>query len=183
MAYNFSPFKEEIDKIEEWLKKEFSSIRTGQATPALLDSVSVDSFGSKSLISHVASVNTENARTLRIGPWDKSLIKEIEKAITAANLGVSVSVDDAGIRVHFPELTVERREILKKTLKEKLEKSKVSVRAEREGVVNDLQAQEKEGEMSEDEKFRYRDELQKLVDDAISKFETYADKKEVEISE
>ena len=183
MAYNFSPFKEEVVKIEEWLKKEFSSIRTGQATPALLDSINVDSFGTKSPISHVAGITTENARTLRIAPWDKGLIKDIEKSITIANLGVSVSTDDGGIRVHFPELTVERREILQKTLKEKLEKAKVSVRSERENVINELQTQEKDGDISEDERFRYKEELQKLVDDASSQFEALADKKEVEINE
>lgn len=183
MGYNFTRFEEEVLKIEEWLTKEFSSVRTGQATPALLDSISVDSYGTKTAISHVANIGTEDARTLRITPWDKGLIKEIEKAVTVANLGVSVGVDGMGIRIGFPELTTERRDLLKKTIKDKLEKAKVSVRAERENVVNDLQAQEKDGELSEDERFRYKEDLQKLVDAAIVSFEEKASKKEVEINE
>ena len=183
MSYDFSHFKEEADKIAEWLAKEFSSIRTGQATPALLDNIKVESYGAMSEIAHVASVTTEDARTLRIAPWDKSVIKDIEKAITMANLGVSVTVDDIGIRVGFPELTVERRELLKKTLNEKLEKAKISIRGERENVINDLTAQEKEGDISEDVKFRSKEELQKLVDAAIAGYEAKADKKEVEINE
>lgn len=181
MSYDFSEFKEEIKNIEEWLAKEFSGIRTGRATPALFDNISIDSYGSKSPIAHVAGVTVEDARTLRISPWDKGHIKEIEKAITVADLGVSVSVDDTGLRVSFPELTSERREMLKKIVGEKLEQARVSIRKEREKVWNDIQDKNKKGEMSEDEKFHCKEELQKLVNEAGGKLEEAEDRKNKEM--
>lgn len=183
MAYDFSVFKKEVQEIREWLAKEFSTIRTGRATPALLDSVSVESYGTRSPISHVAGITSEDPRTLRVSPWDKNNIKAIEKAITAANLGVSVAVDASGLRVSFPELTSERRGILKKLVGEKLEDAKVSMRQVREKVWSDIQAKEKEGEMSEDEKFRLKEELQRLVDEAGQTFAEMGERKEAEIAE
>lgn len=183
MAYDFSSFKKEVEGIHEWLAKEFTGIRTGRATPALLDTVSVESYGSRSPIAHVASITLEGARTLRVSPWDKQQIKEIEKAITAANLGISVASDDMGLRISFPELTSERRVILKKLAGEKLEQAKVSIRREREKIWTDIQDKCKDGELSEDEKFRLKDELQKLVDGGIAKLEEMNGKKDKEISE
>ena len=183
MAYDFSALKKELEEVESWLAKEFTNIRTGCATPALLDSISIDSYGTRSPVAHVAGITVEDARTLRVAPWDKSHIKEIEKAITVANLGVSVSVDDIGLRVSFPELTTERRGILKKLTGEKIEDAKVSMRQAREKTWNDVQTQEKDGEISEDDKFRLKDELQKLVDGMGNKFEEMGVKKEKEIME
>ncbi len=183
MSYDFSDFKKESEQIKEWLAKEFSGIRTGRATPTLLDNISIDSYGSKSPIAHVAGVATEDARTLRITPWDKGQIKEIEKAITAANLGVSVSTDDAGLRVSFPELTGERRAMLMKVVGEKIEKAKVSMRSEREKTWNDIQDRCKEDEISEDDKFREKDELQEIFDDVKKQLDEMGDKKEKEIME
>ena len=183
MTYDFSDLKKEIEQVKEWLAKEFSGIRTGRATPTLLDNITIDSYGSKSQIAHVAGVTTEDARTLRIAPWDKGQIKEIEKAITAANLGVSVSTDDAGLRVSFPELTGERRTMLTKVVAEKIEKAKVSIRSEREKTWNDIQDKCKDGEISEDEKFRDKEELQKLVDGSIQALEEMEERKNKEIME
>lgn len=182
MNYNFSLFKSKTSEIETWLSKELSGLHTGRATPAILDVVSIVSYGSRVAVSHVGSISTEDARTLRVAPWDKGQIKVIEKAINEANLGVSVSADDAGLRVNFPELTTERRTALKKIVSQKLEEARVSLRAEREKVWNDIQAREKKGEMSEDDKFRSKDELQKLVDEANKKLESVALRKEKEIS-
>jgi ribosome recycling factor len=183
MSYDFSNFKTELVSVKEWLSKEFSSIRTGQATPAIFDTVSIDSYGTKSPIAHVAGITSEGPRSLRISPWNKDQIKVIEKAITVANLGVSVSVDDTGLRVSFPELTTERREMLKKLTGEKLEHAKVSMRKEREKVWNDIQDKCKDGEISEDEKFRLKDELQKMVDETTKEFEAMGERKEKEIME
>ena len=183
MTYDFSDFKKEVEQVKEWLAKEFSGVRTGRATPTLLDNISIDSYGSKTQIAHVAGITTEDARTLRVAPWDKGQIKEIEKAITAANLGVSVSTDDAGLRVSFPELTTERRTMLMKVVGEKIEKAKVSMRGEREKTWNDIQDKGKEGEISEDDKFRYKDELQKLVDGSIQVLEEMEERKNKEIME
>ena len=181
MAYNFTSFKNRIGDIADWLAKEYLSVRTGRATPLLLDGVMIDSYGSKQPVKHVAAINTEDARTIRVVPWDKGQMKAIETAISSANLGVSVSPDSSGIRVIFPELTEERRKQLTKVVKDKLEDARISLRKEREEVWNDIQKEEKEGRMSEDDKFRGKDELQKLVDEGNTKFQDLADRKEKEI--
>ncbi|MSR73034.1 ribosome recycling factor [Candidatus Parcubacteria bacterium] len=181
MAYNFAPFKQSIKDLEDWLKKEFSSIRTGRATPAILDGVFMESYGTKMPISQVGSVAIEGARSLRIAPWDSSQIKGIEKAIITSNLGLSVAVDDRGLRITFPELTTESRNTFIKIAKQKLEESRVTLRAERDKVWNDIQAHEKEGGMGEDEKFRLKDEMQKIVDEAGGKLEALAIAKEKEM--
>jgi len=180
--YDFSKFKESLIDVENWLQKEFSSIRTGVASSSLLDGVKVDSYGSLVPLSQVANIGIEDAKTLVVSPWDTSQIKEVEKAINDAGLGVSVSVGGTGIRISFPDLTSERRELLIKTAKAKLEKSKVSLRAEREKIWEDIQKNEKEGEINEDEKFRLKEEMQKIVDEYVQKMEELFKKKEEEIS-
>ena len=181
MAYDFSILKAKISDIEKWLKKEFFSIRTGRATPSILDSIRVDSYGAKLPIVQVANVGVEDNRTLRIVPYDASVGKEIEKAIVASNLGLSVSSDDRGVRVSFPELTSENRSALAKVVKEKFEQARISLRGERDNVWSDIQKQEKEGGMAEDDKFRYKEEMQKLIDEGNSNLELLVDKKEREI--
>ncbi len=177
MAYNFSQFKAELKKVEEWLAKEFSQVHTGRASPILLDSVNVDSYGSLMPIKNVASIAIEDPRTLRVAPWDKNLIKAIEKAIMIADIGLSTVVDDAGLRVIFPQLTTETREKLVKVVKDKLEDARVSVRQEREKALNEM----KNSDMSEDEKFRGKEEAQKYVDETNQNLESLFDKKEAEI--
>jgi ribosome recycling factor len=129
----------------------------------------------------VASMTNEDPRTIRITPWDQSLVKAIEKSITVANLGVSVSVDDKGIRVSFPELTSERRKEIVKTAKEKFEQSRIQVRKHRDDINSTIEKEEKQGGMSEDDKFRFKLEAQKLVDDTTKKLEAMMEKKEKEI--
>ncbi|OGG54732.1 ribosome recycling factor [Candidatus Kaiserbacteria bacterium RIFCSPHIGHO2_02_FULL_49_11] len=181
MAYDFSPLKKKVADTEEWLKKEYQGIRTGRATPTLLDGVLVESYGSRMPLIQVGSVSVEDARTIRIAPWDQSQIKAIEKGVTDANLGVGVSADERGVRVTFPELTSERRGALMKIAKDKLEDARVSLRGERDRVWSDIQKKEKESEISEDEKFRYKDEMQKLVDEGNKKLDILAEKKRAEI--
>lgn len=181
MPYNFAGFKDETKKVEDWLAKEFSQLHTGRATPALLDGILVESYGSKLSITHVASVSVEDPRTIRIAPWDKAQIKDIERAIQAANLGLGTAVDDAGIRVTFPSLTTERRKDLVKIVHGKMEDARIKARSARERVWDDIQKKEREGALTEDEKFRYKDELQKIVDEANKKLETLTKKKEAEI--
>ena len=175
-------FEKRLKEIEQWLGSEYASIRTGQATPALLDGVKVESYGSMMQINQVGSVGVEDARTLRVSPWDTSLIKALETAIRDADLGVSVATDSSGLRVIFPELTGERRAQLLKLAKSKLEDARVSVRAARDEIMKDIEKQEKEGELSEDEKFAQKDTIQKLVDAANRNLEAVYDKKEAEIS-
>lgn len=181
MAYDFTKFKKSLSGTEEWVKKEFSGIRTGQANPALLDGVKVDSYGTLSPLSQVGSVTTEGSRTLRIVPWDNAQSKEIEKAITVANLGVSISVDDKGLRVNFPELTSETRVGILKLAKERLEEGRKQIRIHRDDAMKDLKAKEKAGGIGEDEVFRHEKEIQKFVDDTNKKLDELYVKKEKEI--
>ncbi len=181
MAYDFNPLKKQLASAEEWLKKELQQIRTGQASPAILDAVKVEVYGAPMALKEVASVTIEGARVLRIAPWDKSQTKEIEKAITIANLGLSVVVDDQGLRVMFPELTGERRQQIAKTAKEKLEEAKKQVRGHRDVIVKDLQTKEKDGDMGKDDAFRGKNDTQKLVDDMNKKLEEMFAKKEKEL--
>lgn len=181
MVYNFKNLKEELVNIENWLIKEFSSLRTGIVTVTLLDNVKVDNYGSLTPVSQMANVVVEDAKTLRINPWDASQVKGIEKALLEADLGVAVSVDGKGIRLSFPDLTGERRESLVKMAKNKLEQAKVSVKGERERVWNDIQELEKKGEISQDDKFAYKEEMQKIVDEKNEYFLTLFVKKEKEI--
>lgn len=183
MAYDFTALKKRLAEGEEHYKDGLSTLRTGRATPALLDSVVAESYGSRTPIKHLASITIEDPRSLRVTPWDKSQLKAIETAIAAANLGVSTQTDGASLRVIFPELTTDRRKALMKLAKEKLEEARISVRKGRDEVWNDIQEKEKEGGMSEDEKFRYKDELQKYIDLANATLEEILAKKEHEISE
>ncbi len=182
MAYDFKNLKEKSKGFEEWLKKEYMTLRTGIATPAILDGVQVEVYGSRMHINQVASIGIEDARVIRVTPYDKSQTKEIEKSITAANLGVSVGADDKGVRIFFPELTGERRTILIKTAKEKLEDSKKNVRSLRDETIKEIDAKEEEGGMGEDDKFRYRAEMQKIIDDTNQSLEVLFEKKEKEIN-
>ncbi len=181
MAYDFSKFKKGMMSAEEWLKKEFTGIRTGQATPTLLDGVKVESYGATVPLSQLGSITTEGARSLRITPWDMASLKDIEKAITVANLGVSVMVDDKGVRVNFPELTEERRKEIVKLAKERLEEGKKRVRIARDEVMKDLQGKEKGGDMGQDESRRLQKEAQKTIDEVNKKLEEFYAKKEKEI--
>ena len=180
--YNLTPFSERAADIEEWLKKEFSQLRTGRATSAILDSISIESYGSQSPIAHVGTISMEDPRTLRIAPWDKTQVKAIEGAIQKANLGLSVTTDDNGLRVIFPELTGERRQQLIKLMKDKLEDARISLRKEREAVISACKDLVKEGEMSEDDNFKTKEALQKLVDQANNSLEALATKKEADIA-
>ncbi len=181
MLYDFAKLKSKTKEIEEWLKKEYTSIRTGMATASLLDSIIVESYGNRMSIKELASVGIEDPRSLRISPWDSSQTINIEKAITLANLGVSLRIDEKGIRVLFPELTTERRTSIVKVANGKLEEVKVSLRSARDETWSEIQKKEKEGGMGEDDKFRLKNEMQKIIDGASKKMEEIAAKKDREI--
>ncbi|TSC69575.1 MAG: Ribosome recycling factor [Parcubacteria group bacterium Gr01-1014_56] len=183
MAHDFKPFEAQIKTIQEKLTKELSGVRTGRASPAILDSVAIESYGTRMSLAQVANVSIEDARTLRIAPWDMSNAKEIEKAITLANLGLSVGMDEKGVRVNFPELTGERRAQLLKLAKEKVEEARASLRGARDQVWSAIQKKEKEGTMSEDDKFRAKDEMQKRADAANKNFDESLARKEKEIAQ
>lgn len=174
--------KKQLAGVSEWLEKEFMSIRTGQATPTLLDSVRVVSYGATVPLNQVASVGTEDARTLRVSPWDTGQVSTIEKALTDANLGVSVMSDSSGVRVIFPELTGERRQQLIKLAKSKLEEARVSVRHIRDDVMKVIDSEQKSGAISEDDKFAQKEQVQKDVDATNQRLDALFQAKEVQIA-
>jgi ribosome recycling factor len=182
MSYDFKKLKENIKRAEEWLKKEYSGLRTGIASPTILDSVCVEAYGSRMPINQVANIGIEDARVIRITPWDKTQSKAIEKAITVANLGVSVGVDDKGVRIFFPELTTERRALLVKVAKAKLEETKIKIRGFRDETLKDIEDKKKKAEIGEDDMFRYKIEMQKIVDEGNMNLEVLFTKKDKEIN-
>ncbi|MEK7200561.1 MAG: ribosome recycling factor [Patescibacteria group bacterium] len=179
--FNFGELKENIKGVEEWLQKELSVIRTGKATPSILDFVLVEAYGSKMAIKELANIVVEDVKTVRIEPWDASVGKNIEKAINLSNLGLSVAPFEKGLRIIFPDLTSERREQFIKVVKAKLEEARVSLRGLRDKTGKTIEEKEKAGGMGEDDKFRFKEEMQKLVDEAGKKLEALAERKEGEI--
>jgi ribosome recycling factor len=180
--YDFKKLKTSIEEATEHFKGELTSIRTGRAAPGLLDSVRVDSYGTKVPLNQVGSVTIEDARSLRVTPWELDAINQIQQAISDANLGVSVSSDGKGVRVSFPELTSERRVQLIKLTNTKLEEARIALRRHREDVWDDIQKKQKNAEMSEDDKFRAKEEMEKLIKAGNDNLEVLADKKVTELN-
>jgi ribosome recycling factor len=183
MSFNIKNFVSRGEEIVKWLEREFAGVRTGRATPALLDLVLVESYGTRVPIQQVGSVSVEDARTLRISVWDKNVIKSVEKAIMEADLGISVVSDGSGLRVIFPELTGERRVQLLKIAKSKLEEARVSLRGARDESIKEIDALQKAGEMSEDERFSIKEDMQKKVDAFNNTLSNLLDLKEKEINQ
>ncbi len=181
MAYDFSQIQIQKEAVLEWLRGEYRSISTGRATPQVLDLVSIDMYGARTQIAHAGSITIEDPRTLRVSPWDKTIIGQMEKAINDADLGLSVSSDSDGLRVHFPALTTETRQKLVKLLKDRLEEARVRVRTLREETNKNIDSREKAGEYGEDEQHRYRDDMQKIVDTTNLQLEELFQKKEKEV--
>lgn len=177
MAYDLNQFKKAGTEKRDWLQNELQGLRTGRATPALLDTITVDVYGSRMKLSQVASITVEDARTLYVNPWDKGQVKDIEKAIALADLGISAGSDDKGVRVSFPELTAERRTQLMKLVRAKLEEARVQIKTARAKAISDIE----KGDESEDEQKRLKNEVQKIVDDTNKLLEEVADKKEKEL--
>ena len=156
-------FKDEANKTKDWLSAEFAKVRTGRATPSFLDSVQVSSYGSMLPLNQVGSVSAEDSRTLRISPWDTSLIPDIESAITKADLGVSTSSDEKGVRVHFPDLTAETRERIAKAAKQKHEEARVALRGSRDEARSEIQEGQKNNDLSEDEARKWLGEIEDIT--------------------
>lgn len=161
---NFKSFEEAVQNTKDWLVKEYASLHTGAASPMVLDGIMIDSYGTKQPLRNVASISIEDPKTLRVVPWDKQHVKDVEKEIITSDLGLSVAVDQTGLRVIFPMLTTENRERLVKVVKSKLEDARVTIKKNREDVIREIDREAREGGMSEDEKIRAKENLQKIVD-------------------
>lgn len=182
MDYDFKQVDEKLKGAVEWLQKEYKGLRTGRATPAILDNVQISAYGSMTPLKQVGNLSVEDARSIRITAYDASLIKDIERGITAANLGVGTSSDGSSVRVTFPELTGERRTELVKFAKQKLEEARTSVRLARDESWKEIQEREREGTLTEDDKFALKDQLQERVDKTNGTLESAFDAKETEMT-
>ena len=183
MAHDFSKLKRQIKETEEWLARELSGVRTGRATPSILDNVRAEVYGTQTPLRDLASISVEDARTLRVISWDKSGMKAIEKGIVDADLGLGIATDEAGLRITFPELSSERRTQLSRLAGEKAEQARVTLRSHRTDAIKDIEAAEKEGGMGEDEMKRLKAEVQKLIDAGVEALSAALRRKETEIAQ
>ncbi len=174
--------KPEFDKAFKFLESELAKVRTSRATPALVEDVEVDCFGQKFALKQLAAISSPSSNQLEIQPWDQSYIEPIEKAIAKSGLGMSAAVDKNIIRLSLPTLTTEYRQSLVKLLNEKAEDCRQVMRRAREDVWNRIQAAQKAKELTEDDKFKAKDELQKIIDDYSKKIKELVERKEQEVA-
>ncbi len=175
--------EQEMKTAIEDLENEFSTIRTGRAMPALLDSVYVEAYGSKAPIKQIASISIPDARSIMIQPWDKSTLGAIEKAILAANLGFTPTNDGRVIRITLPTLTEERRKEFVKMAKRMAEEGRITIRNVRRRHKDEVKKLEKEHKISEDEMYADIEKIQELTDKYIEKVDELLKNKEEEIME
>ncbi|MDH5758614.1 MAG: ribosome recycling factor [Gemmatimonadota bacterium] len=173
--------KRRMDEALEALRREFSSVRTGKATPALLDTVRVDAYGSKMPLNQVATVHTPEPTLLVVQPFDKSLIADVERGILEADLGLNPANDGNVIRVPIPPLTEERRKEFAKLLHKMAEEARISVRHARRTVREELHQLVKDHELGEDDGRRREDQLEKLTHEYTDKVDTLLKHKEEEV--
>lgn len=173
--------KPEFDKAFKFLESEMAKIRTSRATPALIEDIEVDCFGSKFSLKQLAAISSPQSNQLVIQPWDTSYIEPIEKAISQSGLGMSSAVDKNLIRLSLPLLTEEYRNNLVKVLNEKAEDTRQVMRRQREESWNKIQAAQKEKKLTEDDKFKGKEELQKLIDEYSDKIKNLIEKKKGEV--
>jgi ribosome recycling factor len=175
--------EERMQKSIDAFKKEITTIRTGRATPALLDRIQVEAYGSPTPINQLANVSVPDSRTLLVQPWDKSLLGAVEKALLKSDIGIHPVNDGNCIRLSVPSLNEERRRELTKVVKKKSEEGKISLRNIRRDIIEDLKKMEKAGTLTEDEMRRTQEKVQKITDKYIKDFDDISSHKEKEIME
>ena len=174
-------YEEDFDKAIEFFKSELSKIRTGRANPSMVEDILVEAYGAPTPMKQVATITVPEARTIRIEPWDKNILKDIEAAISKMQMGVSTSIDDNVVRLTFPQMTEESRQQFIKVLGDQLEKSKVSMRQARDKVKEDIEKAFKTSDITEDDRYQYRDDLDKHIDELNKEMDKFAEKKKEEI--
>ncbi len=174
-------FEEKMKKSVSSFENELNTIRAGRANPHVLDRITVDYYGVATPIQQVGNITVPEARIIQIQPWETSLLKEIEKAIQASDVGINPTNDGKSIRLVFPELTEERRKDLTKDVKKKGEEAKVAIRNIRRDAVDSLKKSQKANEITEDDLKTLETEVQKLTDKYVASVETMVDKKSKEI--
>lgn len=178
---DYNQIEEKMEKTINVLEENFAEIRAGRANPAILNKVKVDYYGVPTPINQVAGISVPEARMIVIQPWDASILKEIEKAILVADIGINPNNDGKLIRLNFPELTEDRRKEIVKDIKRLSEEAKIAVRAIRRDAMDLAKKEQKDGEMTEDEEKQAEEKIQKLTDKEVAIIDDMSAKKEKEI--
>ena len=178
---DYNIIKEKMDKSIENLSEKFAEVRAGRANPAILNKVRIDYYGTPTPINQVAGISIPEARLIVIQPWDLSVLKEIEKAILASDIGINPNNDGKVIRLSFPELTEERRKEIVKDIKKQAEDAKVVIRNTRRDGIDMAKKSAKDGEMTEDEEKQAENKIQELTDKSIEEIDKMVENKEREI--
>lgn len=168
-------------KTIDFFKKEIASVRTGRANPSILDGVQIEAYGVKNPLNGVCSIAVADGQSITITPWDKNIIKDIEKAIVQANLGVEIINEGDKIRIKIPQMTEENRKELVKKLNEKHEQARISIRQVRDEIKTEIEEGEKNKEIGEDDKYNFIEELDKEVGRLNDELKEIKDKKEQDI--
>ncbi len=177
----FTPIDAKMQAAHQALLKDYSEIRAGRITPAYVDGVVVEAYGQRNPLKDVATISAPQAKILVIEPWDKSLLKEVERAILKANIGVTPTNDGQRVRLVFPDLTLEERKKMVARISQLTEKFREEIRSVRREVRDDIKAQEKAKELSEDEQHRLEEELDKLTEKHVTEINKALEAKEKEI--
>ncbi len=178
---DYSEIEEKMNKAIEVLKDRLAEIRAGRANPAILNKVKIDYYGTETPINQVAGISVPEARLIVIQPWDASILKEIERAILAADIGINPNNDGKVIRLAFPELNEERRKELAKEVRSIAEEARVAIRNVRRDGMDDVKTEQKNGEITEDELRLAETEIQKITDKKIEEIDKVSENKEKEI--
>lgn len=176
-----SELEDRMKKSISVYKENLAEVRAGRANPAVLNKVMVEYYGTPTPINQIAGISVPEARMIVIQPWDVSVLKEIEKAILASEIGINPNNDGKVIRLNFPELTEERRKELSKDIKKMAEDARVSIRAIRRDGMEEVKTKQKNGEITEDDRTREENEIQKMTDKYIAEIDSILENKEKEI--
>ena len=183
MKVDLSAYSSKMDKTLEVLRTQFNAVRAGRANASVLDQISVEYYGVDTPINQVGSITSPDPRTLIVEPWDKTLLKPIEKAIQVSDLGINPQNDGKLIRLNFPQLTEERRKDLTKQVRKYGEDSKVAIRNIRRDAMDAIKKMQKKSEITEDDQKEAEKDLQKLTDEYVKKVDAQCAKKEKELME
>ena len=178
---DIKPFEQKMDKVISSLQSDLSTLRAGRANPNILDKISVDYYGSPTPVNQVGNITVPEARVIQIAPWEANMLKEIEKALHASDLGITPSSDGKVIRLVFPQPTEERRKELVKEVKKKGEDAKVSIRNVRREAIDAFKKMEKAKEATEDDVKKLEDQAQKLTDKFVAQIDKVVEEKTKEV--
>lgn len=181
MSHLIDHAKQEFEQVIEHLNKELQNVRSGRANASMVEGLLVEAYGSMMELKGLASVSVPDAKTIQIEPWDKNVVKDIEKAIQASSLGLNPNVAGTTIRLIMPPMTEENRKSLVKIVGQKAEQARIGLRNVRENIREQISSQEKEKVISEDEKFRLQEQLDKVITEFNERIEALVSEKEAEI--